>query len=225
MANDRWERLAPLSGIVFVALIIAGFAVFGTPPKADEPIDKITTFFTVHRSRMLLGWSMVGLAVVFFFWFLGSLRSALARAEGGTGRLSSVAFASGVAKAGLFLAVGAVLGTLVYRVAGEGNAAVIRALFDLQIFLGLVSQVPLAVLMIAASVVMIRTSSAPRWLGWAGLLLGLFQLVAMAAFAESGAMAPGGAIPKVAFILFGLWVLAVSILMLLRQGQVAKPTS
>ncbi len=225
MANDRWERLAPASGLVFVALLIVQGALSGPPPRADDPTSKIMTYFTDHRGGILAGWYLVGLGVVFFFWFLGSLRNALARAEGGTGRLSAIAFGGGVALAAIALASGGANAALAYKVAGEGNAAVVRALFDFQNLAGNVfAWFPAAAMIIATSVVMIRTSSSSKWLGWAGLLAGTFlALVAGGALAESGPMAPGDAISFIAFILFGLWVLALSILMLVWKGQVARP--
>ena len=41
MGEERWEKLAAATGIVFVVLVIAGSFIAGQPPKADDPINKI----------------------------------------------------------------------------------------------------------------------------------------------------------------------------------------
>src|SRR6266705_1050180 len=101
MAEDRWERLAAATGIVFVVLGRVGSFLAGQPPKAGEPIKKITAFAVDKRSALLLGDYLSAVGVVFALWFFGSLRSYLRRAEGGTGRLSAVAFGGGLLAGGI----------------------------------------------------------------------------------------------------------------------------
>ena len=227
MSNARWERMAAASGIVFVALLIIQAIMLGTPPKPDDPIAKIAAYFSDHRTKFLASWYIIGLGIVFFLWFLGSLRNALAQAEGGAGRLSSVVFGSGIFLAALATAGGAVHATLSFRVASEGNQAVIRALFDLSNMLssGLFA-FPTAAMFLAASAVMIRTGVIARKLGWAALLVGLVQLVGGGAIlAKSGAFAAGNVISAITFITFMLWILAASVLMAAGKGLGAAKAS
>jgi len=46
---------------------------------------------------------VVGIGIFFYLWFLGSLRSTLAAAEGGAGRLASVAYGAGLVGAAFFI--------------------------------------------------------------------------------------------------------------------------
>src|SRR3989442_4567006 len=112
MGEDRWEKLAAATGIVFVVLVIAGSFIAGQPPKADDPINKITAFAVDKRFALLLGDYLSAVGVVFALWFFGSLRSYLRRAEGGTGRLSAVGFRGGVLARGVGLVAMTVVVTL-----------------------------------------------------------------------------------------------------------------
>ena len=110
MNDDRLGRYGAASGIVGVFLLVGSFLGFILPnaPDLDAPGTDWASYFTDHQSRIQVGVIVLGVGLFFFIWFLGSLRSALARAEGGEGRLASVAFGGGiVAVVTLFIAASA----------------------------------------------------------------------------------------------------------------------
>ena len=110
MSDDRFARYGAASGILAVLLTVGGFVGFILPnaPDLDAPGTDWATYFTAHQSRIQVGVIVLGVGLFFFIWFLGSLRSALARAEGGEGRLASIAFGGGiVAVASLLIAASA----------------------------------------------------------------------------------------------------------------------
>src|SRR5438067_1314226 len=96
IADAKGRRVDAATGIVAMVLFVVGFLLPGAPPKADDPIQKITTFFVDHRGDILASDALIALAAVFFLWWLGSLRGYLRAAEGGEGRLSAAAFAGGL---------------------------------------------------------------------------------------------------------------------------------
>ena len=97
MDNDRFDRYAAATGVIAVLLILVGFMLFGSDiPDANASAQDWGSFFTDHQSRIQLGITIVGVGLFFLIWFLGSLRSAIAVAEGGTGRLASIAFGGGL---------------------------------------------------------------------------------------------------------------------------------
>src|SRR2546425_712695 len=106
MDERRWERLAAVSGIGFAAAVLVGSFLPGTPPKPDDPISKIQAFFVDHRTKYLASVLVFGAGLAFFLWFLGVLRSVLRRGEGGTGRLSALAFGAGLVVAAVAFASG-----------------------------------------------------------------------------------------------------------------------
>jgi hypothetical protein len=95
--EDRNARLGALGGIVAVIALLVGFglAVSGAP-SFSESGQAWAGFISDHATRIQLGVTIVGVGIFFFIWFLGSLRSAIAAAEGDQGRLASIAFGGGL---------------------------------------------------------------------------------------------------------------------------------
>jgi len=87
MSNERFARYGAASGIAFLALFLVGFLVFVVPnsPNADASAQDWANYYTDHRDRIQVGTLVVGVGLFFFVWFLGSLRSAIAAAEGARG--------------------------------------------------------------------------------------------------------------------------------------------
>jgi hypothetical protein len=204
--DTRWERLSGLAGIAFAVLIFAALAVQGVLPDADSPADEIRAFFADDRDQILAGVWLRFLAGFAFVWFLGTLRSALRRAEGGTGRLSAVAFGSGL----VFLAAGMVSNVALAGVAFTADRAVddgvAVALLTMTHFGYIAGGMALAWLLAATFVLVLRTGVFPAVLGWAGAVIGLAAIVCGLVF--TGTPAELGAHP-----FFVLWVLAVSVLL------------
>jgi hypothetical protein len=100
MNDDRFARYGAASGMLAVLLVVGSFLGFILPnaPDLDAPGTDWATYFTDHQSRIQVGVVVLGVGLFFFIWFLGSLRSALATAEGGEGRLASVAFGGGIVR-------------------------------------------------------------------------------------------------------------------------------
>jgi hypothetical protein len=93
------ERLAPLDGIAAVVLWVAGVVVLQGPadqPDTDAAPATALAFFKEHHDAILLGTFLYMLGTLFFLWFLGLVRAEIGPAEGGTRRLSSIAYAAGI---------------------------------------------------------------------------------------------------------------------------------
>ena len=83
-------------------LWVAGVAVLqgkADQPSSDASPAQALRFFQVHTGTVLLGTLLFGLGTLFFLWFLGLIRTQLGPAEGGQRRLSSIAYAAGIAMA------------------------------------------------------------------------------------------------------------------------------
>ena len=182
MTDSRWERLAPLTGVAFLLLLVAGLLVGGTDtPDFVGPPEEIAQYYEEDEGKILAGGVLTNLAAFAFLWFLGSLRSALARAEGGNGRLSAVAFAGGVAGATLLIASNAVMMLAALRVQEQDriDPQVATVYYDLNTaFFGMAAPTAFAVLMAATALVAIRTGALPVALGWLAALMALGFLIA-----------------------------------------------
>jgi hypothetical protein len=174
----REEQLAPLTGVAVLILGLGGLIVLEGPanrPEVDVAPSAFVTYFEKGDS-VVLGSFLFMLSVLFFFWFLGSLRAVLRDAEGGVGRLSAIAYGGGIATAVLWSALPAVsvLGALDAEHLNPQAAKTIFILGDAFLYPAAMTA---AVLVAATALVALRTGALPRWLGWLSLVLALWLLI------------------------------------------------
>lgn len=169
MTMSRWERLAPLTGALAVVFWIVGAAILVSNDPGDHATPtEILNYFEHDENSVYIGSWIWGLGMLFFLWFLGSLRSRIASAEGGRARLASLAFGGGVGGAVLGLAIMA--GDLggVFAAEGKDNLAAeaAQALHNAsQGFLPLAS-FPLLAMAAATAIAAFRHRALPKWLAW-----------------------------------------------------------
>jgi hypothetical protein len=187
-----------LTGLVFVALLVLGTALVGAYdylPPADEIVDLLSN----NSLRVSAGGYFGGISAFFLIWFAGSVRSALRQHEGGTERLTSLAFGGGVASGVAVATVFAIMLIAAQRAGAPGGIGTDGAVasYDLWSGLGgLVIPVTFAVFVGATAVASLRTGVFPAWLGWLSTVLAL------------GLLSPVGYL----FAVLALaWVAAVSI--------------
>lgn len=209
-APDRWERLGPASGLVFVAAFLLLFFLFFVPEDllpVDMDAEQIREFYQAQGAGgYLLMYSLIALAGAALLWFTGSLRASLRRIEPAPGRLSGVGFGGGVASATLLLAGGAALLAPFALILNTPERPLDPVMYDVvegigftSINLALIAQ---AVMIVAASLVILRWGGLPRWFAWVGLVVALALILNVLYF-------------------FGLfvwtgWVLLASVVLLLR---------
>ncbi len=172
MNESRIERLAPLTGVVMVVLMMVGAATFGVfdyQPSADRAVE----IFRDTPTGPAGGY--VGLISAFFMiWFACSVYSALREREGGSGMLSMVAFGGGVAS-GVALAAGyTVILAAGVLVGAPGRISPVGAatLYDLYgEILGKMFAITMAVFIGSTAVVSLRKAVFPAWFGWVGAVI------------------------------------------------------
>ena len=169
MLSGSWARFAPLAGLLAVALLIVS-VIFGSDSiDADDSTAKVIAFWTVNQDDQRLGAIFGALSLVPLVWFLGSLRSTLRRAEGGTGRLSAITFGGGLVLVA-FAAVDSALQFAVADSVGDVPANVTQTLSVLYSNFWFGFAVGMALIMLAAALVILRTGVLPAWLGWVALI-------------------------------------------------------
>lgn len=200
MNDERWERLAPLTGVVFVVLLVVGVLLINNydylPPAGD-----IQSFYTDNSTTIAVGAFVASLSVFFFLWFLGSVLKSLRSAEGGAGRLSAIAFGGGVAvAAGMIVAYAATMAAA-QRAGATGGISADTAVgfFDLSgTLMGSIVPMAFAALTGATAVVSFRTQTFSPWFRWVTAIVAI------------------GLLTPINYIFVGLavfWVLIISIIL------------
>jgi hypothetical protein len=191
------NRLMPLTGIVFVALVLASVFTIN-PPGSNASAQTVLTYYQAHHNATSASALLTGLAVVFGLLFFGYVRDYM-RQDRATRWLASTAFggvlvfaAGGAVSAGSLLALGDQPHVL--------NAAAAQTLNLIQSDVSAsFTQAGLAVFYLATAAAILRGKLLPAWLGWVSLILGVLAASLVLAF--------------IAFLVTGLWVIVVAVLL------------
>lgn len=177
----RLARFVPANGILFALLVVvASLFTTDAPGRSATDAEIVSYYEGAERDGDIVSFFLIGLAVFCFLSFLGSLRGALARAEGEPARLTATATAAAVAFITL-AAAAHVFGTSVafaaeyvddYRV--DPDTARLAVTLSYAFFV--MSLFAAAAMVAAASVIALWLGGLPRWLGWLGLVATLAGL-------------------------------------------------
>ena len=206
----KWERYGALGGILFVILVVASIVIPGSPPSTSDSTAKILKYFRDNKDAIEVAAFVGGLAAVPILWWAGSLWARLRRAEGGQPRLALIAVLGLVLGGAGQVVSGAITATVVLQLSGV-SANGTKFFYVLSVGAGSAGSVGLAVLVLATSVLVLRTRVFPGWLGGVGVVDAIAFLVASYRIAStSDAIATVG---FVAFIIWALWIIVLSVIM------------
>lgn len=191
--EDRYARMGALGGIVSVVGLLVGFGLVASgAPGFDESAVAWGTFINDHATRIQIGVTIVGVGIFFFLWFLGSLRSAIAAAEGGTTRLASIAFGAGLVSSGILLVTLTATAAAAFR-PDQIDPSLTRALNDLAAMTAGPAAGALTAFFAATAVAGYRHRFVPPWVAGFSALAAITQPLAFGVvFCTSGAFAADG---------------------------------
>jgi len=201
VASDSPGR-APLSGLAFLVLAVAGNALQGSTPALHGDPDAVADFYRDNSTAIAVGMMLSLISIFFLAWFLAALRHRLALAEGRDGWISPLAWGGGVATASLLAAGFALNSAGALRARESGITPDVAAVFyDSGLALvGLAGSIAMAILLAATALIVLRFGALPRWFGYVSAALAALGLVTPVAFVLS--------------LLFPLWVAAAAILLM-----------
>jgi hypothetical protein len=217
----RWDRITALAGLLFVVLVVASFFTPETPDSggsAEELAAAISDDRAGHQMSLLLGF----LADIAFLVFLAGVWSRFRRYEGGGGMMSGLFALAGAAFAATIL-VSEGLYLAYVQAAENADPSVLPTIAALDDWVG-IGTVPVAVaMMIGATGAILSTHALPAWLGWLAGLNAVLVLLSLGAVFEgddeSVLVSVGG---FGGFLLLLIWVLATSVVLLMRPRHHAE---
>ena len=213
VAVTSWEGWLMLgSGLALVGAWTAGLVLSASAPGLDGSAAAIAAYYRGYGATVTLAaYLLDGVAAVALLVFAATLRSVFGRAESWGTPVSGVLFAGGVAAAALALAQGVFDQALAATVGAIGDPGLVRALFQLGAGAELFKLLPLALLVAAASVLLLHAHGRPRWLAWGGLVLApVLAAGGWSAVLSSPALS---AVHDVAVAGLLAWVAAISVVM------------
>ena len=206
MRSSKGAALAPLTGLVAVALLIAGVVLSTKTPDTREGGQKILDYYVANDSEQTASSILLGYGSLFLVLFAGALRSGLRRGQNDVEGPATLAFGGGLVMAvGPLILAGTTLAFTQNTDALDPTAAqAINALSDgIWIIPFLVGQ---SVLLLASGVAILRGGALPSWLGWVAVVLAVVS-------------ATPASLP--AFLVTLLWIVVVAVLLARRASRPA----
>jgi hypothetical protein len=204
------SRLAPLSGIAFLAFVIGGAIYGGKPPGDDKHLkspEQLTAAYAAHADKLMYAVFFMAIGLVFLLYFGSLLKTTLDAGTAPTQCLSRTAFAGVV----VFVVGAATDLTLMHAMAAGAKDKVdplaIQALTTYWNNDFIPFAIGILALMSASALSILMYGGLPKWLGWLAALIAVV-----------------GIIPKIGFFAFpaaGVWILLASITMMVQAGKTA----
>lgn len=214
----RWDQGGAVAGLVFIGLILISFFTPDTPgidSSAEELAAGLTAERSGHQISLLVGF----LGDIAFLVFVAGLWSRLRREEGLGGMW-----------AGLFILAAAVFSAVILVTSGlylalvqagaTADTSVLPALAVLDYWVGIAVVPPAVAMMLGVAAAILSTRALPAWLGWLAAVDGVVLALSLGAVFETdeetvlvGIGGFGG------FLLFLVWTLATSIVLLMKAGR------
>lgn len=202
--NRTW--LAPLTGIVFLVIVIVGGAIAGEPPDpTDKPVQEVIDYYVDDKGKVMAGAVTEGVGAAFLVFFGGYLFRTLRAA--GAEASAVVTFAGTVV-----IALGAALdGTISFTLAETADDISpdgVQALAALWHNDFLPFAVGMAVFLVGFGVAIVRHGVLPAWVGWIAIVIALTAISPAFFVAGIGA---------------ALLVIASSVIFMLRERAAGAP--
>jgi hypothetical protein len=201
------KQLVPLSGVVAVVLMIAGFVLGGETPEADDSLKEVVSYYSEHDTDLQIASGLLGLAGFFFLVFSTTVAGALRRAQGESGGASALSFAGGIVFA-VGVSIFAGLGFAAADVVDDVDPTVVQALNALGSDMFFTVAIGTGAFLLGAGIATLKSGALPRWLGWAAVAIGVIALTPAGFFG---------------FIALGAWTLIASVLLSMRREEPVPP--
>ncbi len=218
----RWtaERLAASTGIGFAIVLVIANVIAGSPPKYNASAAKDVSFLEDKHRAILAGGVLSGIAIVLFLWFLASFAGTFR--EAGQRRLSTIIYGAGVATVTL-----AAAGEAVYvglsRLSTFVDPKTVQGLYASVSFVFAQLWWPVIALTLATVLAVRRSGVLPEWYAWLTLAGSVIFFVGALSLRTKGFFSVTGGMSFIAFLVFAVWVLISSALLVQKTAAAGMP--
>jgi hypothetical protein len=196
-------RLAPVTGLVFIGLLLAGIFVGGSTPDSNWSGARVATFYENHHSSQNADAYFLGFGALFALFFAAVLSSHL-RARSSAVGPTALGFGGAIVMAVGLSVVSASTAALT-DVPSQISPAAMQALNVISNDFVTPLEVGVVAFLAGYGLAIAWTGALPRWLGWLAVVVAIASAVPPLLF--------------FALLAFLVWVLIVSVLMLVREWR------
>jgi hypothetical protein len=215
-----WERQWRSAGIVFFALAIVAFVIYGSQPKQGASADQLVSFFDGDRTRILIATVVFCFSFLELLWFGAALSSVLR--DAGKGGWGAAATASSVAMGAILFVRMTVRAALAFSIAGSGSPQVTSGLADFGWVLTVILAFPAAMFVMAGAFGLWRARIISSRFFSAGVLAVVLALLGGTTWARGGIWAPDGAYSNISQLIVFVWIAAISAVLAMRSPSSAR---
>jgi hypothetical protein len=207
-SRARPRDSAALTGALSILLIVAAFVVWGNTPKGDATGAEVFSHYADNRTQGLIAAALLALSAIPVVAFAAALRER-ARMVLPRSMLPSFAFGAGVVAAAGFLGAAGIH----FALADFGrdiDPAAAQALNTLDADSFVVFTAGLSGMVLAGSLIALRTWLLPAWLGGTGIIIAIAIFTPVGFFASCAA---------------GAWIILISAMLYLGGETTPGPSS
>src|SRR5215211_4082487 len=197
--------LIALTGVLFVALLVAGFLVGGDTPDGDTAGAKVVAHYKDNETQNIIAIFLIALSTVPLLFFASTLRERARVALSGRSVIPNFILVAGVLTAAGIFASG-VIHLALTDLGDEIQPSAAQALNALDNDSWIAFAPPAVMFVVGAALAGIRGTLLPTWLGWVGVVLFVLQFTPAGFFAGLLAL---------------VWIITVSVMLYLR-GEPAE---
>lgn len=216
MTGQGVRRLTGAAGLATVGVLLVGCSIVpGDPPGPAATAEQVVRWTLDDRRSLLVGSVMLAAALSLAVVFFAGLRALCARAEGAPGIFATIGWGSVLVGSAIVLVGLGFVQAQAYLVL-DGDPATVEAFHDARLLLVDLAGIPVAVGLTAFGLAMVRTGFPARVVGWFAGVAAVAQLAGVVALSREGFFSPSGGAPLLGLVAFAAWVMAVSIVLLVR---------
>jgi Domain of unknown function (DUF4386) len=218
MSERGRERSMLLAGTVGVILLVLSFSLPGQI-HGNESASEVVGLLVDNRTAVLMGIGLQIASNILFFVFVVGLRRILRRGEKERASLSTPAFTAGAIGGALVIVSNTMLAGITATVAPQlqqSDPNLVWALVQVYKSVSYSQDLFLGLFVLATSLLLVRSASGPRWIGWFGFLPGILWVVAVFTVVDPEGMI--GLAGLFGGLLVSLWLLLVSLFLLPQAG-------
>jgi hypothetical protein len=167
-----WARIGPAAGIVSWVVIFTGFFVHGYPSAGASPQELVRWASTTDANRFVAGVFVEDIGWVLFLLFLAWLCEDLWR-TGGTHWLLALALASAVVWGGITLGVNGMFAAVLDAGKRGIDPQALAGMRDIAQGVFNSTNIVFGLAMVALGLGALSARTAPRWLGWIAIAIGV----------------------------------------------------